>query len=69
MDSLQDAPEGHVLLVQPAKDDASNICLKCFYVKRGSFNKLKIMDLLAVLFLVPTLQDKLLACVNNWSFA
>ncbi|CAE7218544.1 unnamed protein product, partial [Symbiodinium pilosum] len=53
-----DAPEGHVLLVQPAKDDASNICLKCFYVKRGSFNKLKIMDLLAVLFLVPTLQDK-----------
>ena len=40
--SCQDAPPNHVLLVASAKGDNKLLCLKCFYIKRGSFAKLKL---------------------------
>ncbi|CAE7849030.1 hypothetical protein AK812_SmicGene10290 [Symbiodinium microadriaticum] len=55
------APEGTVLLVQASDDETSRLCIKCYYIKRGSFAKLKLMDFLAILNLVPSLQEKFLA--------
>ena len=56
--SHQDAAPGHVLTVVSAKGDDKTLCLKCYYIKRGSFGKLKLMEFLSVLQLVPALADK-----------
>ena len=47
--------------MQASDDETSRLCIKCYYIKRGSFAKLKLMDFLAILNLVPSLQEKFLA--------
>ena len=67
----EDAPADCKLVVTSAKGDDKTICLKCYYVKRGSFGKLKLLEFLSVLNLVPTLADKQLGNerVDRYGFA
>lgn len=60
---LQDAPPGSVLLVTASKcasDNCRVLCLRCFYIKRGSFAKLTLMEFLTMLYTVKALFAKLL---------
>ena len=59
----QDCPEGHSLRVQSWKNDGkAGLCLKCYYVKRGSFNALRSMEFAELLAKNPALRDKSLGC-------
>ena len=59
--SLQDCPPGHSLVVSTAKNDNKGTCLKCYYIKRGSFQALKMNELVEMLRTNAPLKDKLLA--------
>ncbi|CAE7796920.1 unnamed protein product [Symbiodinium sp. CCMP2456] len=65
LDTSEDAPSGHVLIVMSSKGDNKLLCLKCFYVKRGSFKKLSIREFVAVLRMIPSLNDKFLNLRRN----
>ena len=57
----QDAPAGHNVVVTSAKsaDGMRSFCLKCTYVKRGSFKGLKQMQFLKMIHKNPQLKSKL----------
>ena len=54
----QDAPPGHSLRVSTAKNDNKGLCLKCYYIKRGSFGSLKTGELVDLIKSTPALKDK-----------
>ena len=55
----QDCPPGHQLRVAAIKADGGPcLCLKCYYIKRGSFGALKIGELVDLLHANPPLKDK-----------
>lgn len=55
----QDAPGGHEAHVTPAKDKSS-ICSCCYYVSRGSFQKVRITDLRGAMDQHASICEKLL---------
>ena len=58
----EDAPDGHSVAVTAAKVEPGSgsqcFCLKCTYVKRGSFKKFKQMPFLRLLAKNPQLKSK-----------
>ncbi|CAE7402196.1 unnamed protein product [Symbiodinium sp. CCMP2592] len=65
IDTSEDAPAGHVLLVVSSKGDNKLLCLKCFYVKRGSFKRLSVREFIAILRMMPSLNDKFINLRRN----
>ena len=60
----QDAPSGFSLRVQSHKNDGrAGFCMKCFYIKRGSFSGLKSMEFAEMLASNPSLKDKCFSCI------
>ncbi|CAK9074797.1 unnamed protein product, partial [Durusdinium trenchii] len=56
--NLQDAVEGTPLLVAPAKGGAKGECLRCYYIRRGSFKDLDAAELRTLIFKNPALKTK-----------
>lgn len=55
----QDCPSGYVLRVQPLKSgETKGLCLKCYYVKRGSFGALKNNEFAELVASNANLRDK-----------
>ena len=46
------------LLVQAARGDDLSLCLKCYYIQRGSFGKIKKPELFKLLHRNPNLKKK-----------
>lgn len=54
--------------VQSAKPgETRGLCLRCYYIKRGSFNQLKAQELLELVWSTPALRDKLLSSIPSSS--
>lgn len=64
---VQDAPSHVQMIVVSAKGDDKTLCLRCYYIKRGSFAKLQMREFLTVLRTIPALKQKLpgICCVPN----
>ena len=59
----QDALGGHQIRVVAMKADSGpTLCLKCFYIKRGSFGGLKIGEFVELLHANPPLREKRPSC-------
>lgn len=58
----QDAPDdvSTTMYVTSAKNETRGICLKCFYIKRGSFGALKTAELIRLMKKSRPLREKLL---------
>ena len=65
----EDAPDGHSVAVTAAKVEPGSgsqcFCLKCTYVKRGSFKKFKQMPFLRLLAKNPQLKSKSLGSLKT----
>lgn len=48
------------MYVTSSKSESHGICLKCFYIKRGSFGALKTVELLRLLKKSRALKEKFL---------
>eukprot|EP00435_Cladocopium_sp_Y103_P025405 s25_g6.t1 len=55
-----DCPDDRQLLVTSAKGDGKTICIRCYYIKRGSFGKQSMGEFMAILKKIPALKAKLL---------
>ena len=64
----QDSPSGHSLHVQSCKNDGkAGLCLKCYYIKRGSFAGLRLQEFAILLKENGSLKDKFLVCFSQHS--
>ena len=54
----QDAPEGCNMQVTTAKGDERSMCIRCYYIRRGSFASMKQHELLSLLQTCPPLKTK-----------
>lgn len=64
----QDAPAGYTLVVVCHKNDGKpGFCLKCYYIKRGSFPSLKTQEFALLLARNPNLKDKSFGCKMRWA--
>lgn len=54
----QDAPEGCNMQVTTAKGDERSMCIRCYYIRRGSFVSMKQHELLSLLQTCPPLKTK-----------
>lgn len=57
---VQDAPEGSNIEVTSAKGDNKAICNRCYYLGRGSLNKIKQAELIKLVRKSPALRKKYL---------
>ena len=57
----KDAPEGHPLTVVSCKGTDSGECLRCYYIRRGSFKEVDAAMMRRLIRKNPALKDKLLA--------
>ena len=57
----QDAVPGTSLMVTPCRDSTKGECTRCFYIRRGSFKKLKVAELRKALLKSKSLKDKFLS--------
>ena len=63
--NLQDAVEGTPLLVATAKGGAKGECLRCYYIRRGSFKDLDAAELRTLIFKNPALKTKSLCLAQH----